>query len=260
MNDVERLSVGITGAAGVVGTALTTGLGGKYNMVLYDVRDLSEVRAARSVRVDLTDKGQLDGIFDGLDCLIHLAGDPRPDAPRQVTQRNNIEATSNVFEEARRAGVRKIVFASSNFYHQGAVMEALKGGRRRLISLDAPPSPLCLYAESKVFGEMVGRHLSYLGLQFVALRIGWTVEEDNPTHYAGHYMSAMFVSKRDLCQAFEKAISTDTTPATVRSESKFMSAFVISNNANRVFDLSETRDKLGFEPLDRYENYVDSSS
>ncbi|MBF0608897.1 MAG: NAD(P)-dependent oxidoreductase [Candidatus Magnetobacterium sp. LHC-1] len=246
-NADRRLKVGITGAAGVVGTALREGFAGRYDLVLYDMRDLSNVGTVRSMRVDLTDKGQLGGAFDGLDCLIHLAGDPRPDAPPHVTLRNNIEATSYVFEEARRAGTRKIVFASSNFYHQGAVMESLRGGRRRFIHLDAPPSPLCLYAESKVFGEMAGRHLAYLGMQFVALRIGWTVKEDNPRLYAGHYMGAMFVSKGDLTQAFEKAIGIDTT---------FLPAFVISNNANSVFDLSETREKLGFEPVDKYENYL----
>ena len=65
--------------------------------------------------------------FGGLDAIIHLAGNPRPDAPRESTIRNNFIATNFVFEEAKNAKAEKIVFASSNFYHQGAIMDILRG-------------------------------------------------------------------------------------------------------------------------------------
>ena len=109
-----------------------------------------------------------------------------------------------------------------------------------------PPTPLCLYGESKVFGESIGRHLSYLGMQFVALRIGWTVPEDNPAYYESDYMRAVFCSKRDLVQAFKKALEIETD---------FLPAFAVSNNTHGVFDLKETKEKLGFDPQDNYENY-----
>ncbi len=150
------------------------------------------------------------------------------------------------FEEARRAGVKKIVYASSNFYHEIAISEALQGTLRQKITLDMPPSPMCLYGESKVFGENLGRHLSYCGMQFVALRIGWTVPQDNPKAYGGNYMRAVFCSKRDLVQAFSKALEVDTN---------FLAAFAISDNSRAVFDLTETKEKLGFHPQDNAENY-----
>ncbi|MFH1339313.1 MAG: NAD(P)-dependent oxidoreductase [Candidatus Omnitrophota bacterium] len=238
--------VGITGAAGNIGRTLQKGLGEKYDLCLYDIKQTTPLCNAPFTKVDFAIKTELDGIFNGLDALIHLAGNPRPDAPRHLTFRNNFVATSFVFEEARRAGIKKIVYASSNFYHEAAISEVLQGSSHNLITLDMAPSPISLYGESKVFGENLGRHLSYLGMQFVALRIGWTVPEDNPAVYGGDYMRAVFCSKKDLVQAFDKALEVNT---------EFLAAFVTSNNIHNVFDLSETRKKLGFQPQDNAENY-----
>ncbi|RKY31315.1 MAG: hypothetical protein DRP74_05090 [Candidatus Omnitrophota bacterium] len=109
-----------------------------------------------------------------------------------------------------------------------------------------PPTPLCLYGESKVFGENLGRHLSHFGIQFAALRIGWSVPDDNPANYGGDYMRAVFCSHRDLIQAFSKAIEINTD---------FLIAYAVSNNTHNVFDLSETKKKLDFHPKDNAEDY-----
>jgi NAD+ dependent glucose-6-phosphate dehydrogenase len=242
----QMRKIGITGASGNIGTTLQKGLYQDYDLSLYDIRKGNLPPDARFSKADLAKKDEINGIFNGLDALIHLAGDPRPDAPPQQTFRNNFLATSLVFEEARRSGVKKIVYASSNFYHEAAIGEALQGTLGRLITLDMPPSPICLYGESKVYGENLGRHLSYLGMQFVALRIGWTVPQDNPKAYGGDYMRAVFCSKRDLVQAFSKALEVNTD---------FLAAFAVSDNSHAVFDLSETKEKLGFLPQDNAENY-----
>ncbi len=240
------MKVGITGASGNIGTTLQKGLSEKYKFCLYDLKPTSFPSGALFTKVDLGAKAELNGIFNGLEALIHLAGNPRPDAPRAQTFRNNFLATSLVFEQARAAGVKKIVYASSNFYHEAAIGEILRGDSKQRITLDMPPSPICLYGESKVFGENLGRHLSYFGMQFVALRIGWTVAEDDPALYGGDYMRAVFCSKRDLVQAFDKALEAQTD---------FLAAFVTSDNTHNVFDLAETRKKLGFAPLDNAEKY-----
>ena len=239
-------TVGITGAAGNIGTTLRKGLSGQYRLRLYDIREVRHTDEEEWIKVDSANPKELEGVFNGLDALIHLAGDPRPNAPSESTLRNNFRATSYVFEEARRAGVKKIVFASSNFYHEGSIGTALRGRSKQLITLGMQPTPDCLYGQSKVFGENVGLHLSYLGVQFVALRIGWTVPEDNPRLYGGDYMRAMFCSKRDLVQAFVRAVEVDAS---------FLTAFVISDNGRKVFDLRETKEKLGFSPQDDAERY-----
>lgn len=238
--------IGITGAAGNIGTTLQKALSSHYELTLYDLKDINTSFSVRCVKVDFGEQKQLAGVFDGLDALIHLAGDPRPNAPRQSTLRNNFTATSHVFEEARSAGIRKVVFASSNFYHEGDIAALLQRGTGPLITLDRAPTPQTLYGESKVFGEAVGRHLSHLGIKFAALRIGWTVPEDNPALYSGAYMRAVFCSHRDLVQAFTKAMESDRD---------YLVAFAVSDNSHAVFDLMETRKQLGFIPMDNAENY-----
>ncbi len=244
-DEVKIRKVGITGAGGNVGSTLQKGLSGAYELTVFDMRDIHQ-HEGRFVKVDFAESKQVEGVFSGLDALIHLAGDPRPNAPRAMTMRNNFLAASLVFEEARRAGVKKIVYASSNFYHERAIGEILEGTTKELITLDMPPSPLSLYGESKVFGEMAGRHLAYQGMQFVALRIGWTVPQDDPSVYGGDYMRAVFCSKRDLVQAVTRGLEIETG---------FLAAFAVSNNTHAVFDLAETRKKLGFNPRDNAEDY-----
>ncbi|MBN1913163.1 MAG: NAD(P)-dependent oxidoreductase [Candidatus Omnitrophica bacterium] len=238
--------IGITGAAGNIGTTHTEALRDKYELTLFDLKETRGKGSLKFIKVDLAERNRLNGIFKGLDCLIHLAGNPRPDVPAEVTIKNNFIATSYVFQQALEDNVKKIIFASSNFYHQGSVSEALSSRSKRLITLDMPPTPGCPYAESKVFAETIGRHLSYLGMQFIALRIGWTVPEDDPSLYAGEYMRAVFCSKRDLAQAFLKAIEINTG---------FLAAYAVSKNTKGVFDLAETRKKLGFDPQDDAEKY-----
>lgn len=242
----KRKKIGITGATGNIGTTLQNGLRDHYDLVLYDVKGGSSTPSAEFIKADLSQKGQMDGIFNGLDALIHLAGNPHPDAPREKTYKDNFLATSLVFEEALKAGVKKIVYASSNFYHEAAIGEKLMSPSYPLIRIDMAPSPVSLYGESKVYGENLGRHLSYRGMQFVALRIGWTIPQDNPRIYGGDYMRAVFCSKKDLVQAFTKGIEVETT---------FLAAYAVSDNTRAVFDLTDTKKKLGFIPEDNAENY-----
>jgi NAD+ dependent glucose-6-phosphate dehydrogenase len=194
----------------------------------------------------LADPTQLLGAFLGLDVLLHLAGNPSPAARREDTVRNNFVATSLVFDQAHKDGVKKIVFASSNFYHQRDIATALRSGGKQRIRLDDFPSPDCTYGESKVYGEHLGFHYSCLGMAFVALRIGWSVPEDNPSPYNSPYMRAMFCSQRDLVQSFERAVLSTHT---------FLTAFAISDNDEKVFDLAQTQLNLGFQPLDNSANY-----
>lgn len=241
MNDIKK--VGITGASGVLGTILQKGLSTKYDLKLFDINESSE---GNIIKCDFTDTEQVQGLFSGLDAIVHLAGDPRPNAPEELTYRNNFYSTSLAFEEARNSGVKKIVFASSNFYHQGDISRALQGQLKRKITLSDFPTPECLYGQSKVYGESLGKHLSHFGVQFVGLRIGWAVREDNPAMYGGLYMASMFCSHRDLTQAVHKSIEADID---------FTAAYAISDNDAKVFDLEGTREVIAYNPLDNSAEY-----
>src|SRR5262249_59087192 len=102
----------ITGAAGLIGTVLMRGLEGRYAV---SGVDRARRRLKNVVRVDLAKStaGRGRG-YDGADAVIDLATIPGLDTASEDVWRNNIPATMNSLEAARRAGVRRYVFASSN--------------------------------------------------------------------------------------------------------------------------------------------------
>ena len=125
------MKIAVTGASGKLGSEVARGLSAEG----HDVVRLDSVgpRAADFTRIDLTDGGSvadaLAGInerHDGLDAVVHLAAIPAGGIETDsATFHNNMTATFNVFQSARRAGIRRIVYASS---------ETLLG-----IPFDSPP-------------------------------------------------------------------------------------------------------------------------
>jgi len=119
------------------------------------------------------------------------------------------------------------------------------------IRLDDLPAPDSLYGVSKLFAENLGRYYAWeFGIQFIMLRIGSTFPEDDPSIWRGteheDHFRAMFLSKRDCVAAFTRALKVDAD---------YLLAYAISNNDRHVFDLTETREKLGFNPKDNAETY-----
>lgn len=248
-------NIGITGAEGHIGTVLRKELSATYNIHSFTLHPAS----FPSIAIDLSDPGKIKGAFKGLDAVIHLAADKSAFAPWESVIKNNTVATLNVFEECVRSGVKRLIFASSNHVQHGNTMlttpETLDPTKKIRMKLSDTPNPDSPYAISKLFGENLGRLYSkprnnYDGLVFVGLRIGWTLPEDDPTVETGtireDYMRAMFLSQRDLVQAFQRALEVDT---------RFTIAYAISNNDRRVFDLEETEKTLGFKPQDNAEEY-----
>ena len=243
--------VGITGADGTIGTILRQGLQGELQIKSFTLGP-SEFE---STEVDLSNAAAVEGIFVGLDAVIHLAADPSPSAPWESVRENNIEATFQVFEECRRSGVRRLIFATTNHTQHGNTIlttpETLDPNKNIRMKLEDPPNPDSLYAVSKLFGEHMGKLYSErYNLEFVGLRIGWITKENNPALKRGtpseNYMRAMFLSHRDGIQAFRRALEVNT---------RFMLAYAVSNNDRRVFDLEQTREQLGFEPQDNAETF-----
>ena len=254
MANQEKLryeNVGITGANGHIGTVLREGLQDLYKIKSFTLKATS----FPSVVLDLSDEDRIKGSFLGLDAVIHLAADVNPNSSWESISNNNIEATYQVFEECRRSGVKRIVFASTNHVMHGNTIlttpETLDATKKNLMKLTDPSNPDSLYAISKLFGENLGKLYSQqYGLEFVGLRIGWTIPEDDPSVKRGisaeDYIRAMFLSKRDCVQAFRCALEVPT---------QFVLGYAISNNDRKVFDLNETRQNLGYNPQDNAENY-----
>ena len=115
-------TVAVTGSSGKLGRHVVAHLADHgHRVIALDRHRDPRSPAAAFVRVDLTDTGQVlealtgvDDVHDGLDAVVHLAAIPAPGLTTNgATFANNIAATHNVFAAARRAGIRNVVWASS---------------------------------------------------------------------------------------------------------------------------------------------------
>ena len=107
----DRKNVLITGAAGLIGGLLQNGLKESYNVTGVDIRS---VDGFTSLVADTSDLDAVLPAYDGVDTVIDLASVPDQDSPWDVVYRNNLSSTYNALEAARRAGAKRVIFASSN--------------------------------------------------------------------------------------------------------------------------------------------------
>ncbi|MCU1557388.1 MAG: UDP-glucose 4-epimerase [Microbacteriaceae bacterium] len=113
------MRIAVTGASGKLGRSVVARLRDSGNSVT--ALDMVGERGPGFTQVDFTDYGQtadalftIDGRHDGLDAVVHLAAAPSGGIlPDSQTFHNNMTATFNVFQGARRAGIKRIVYASS---------------------------------------------------------------------------------------------------------------------------------------------------
>jgi len=230
----------ITGAAGNVGTAMRTLLSPSYRFRLHDQRPIADLREGEEAvtAADVTDLPALEPAFAGVDAVLHLAGNPRVPATWDEVRGPNVEGTFNVYEAARRSGVRKVVLATTNhvmgFYN-------LQG--QYPIRTDQPIRPDSYYGVSKAFGEALARYYSdAFGMSMICVRIGWFL----PKPHVGHALG-LWVSPRDLAQLFGLALETPL-PFGIYNGT--------SNNRRNHWDLQNARRDLGYAPVDDSEEYA----
>src|SRR5260221_3376486 len=140
----------VTGAAGGIGTRLRKLLKGHYPSIRWsDIRKPNDLAPDETfMAADLADFSAVEKIVAGVDGIVHLGG-YSIEGPWQTILNANIVGCYNLFEAARRAGVKRVVFASSNhavgFYP-----------RAKRIGINMPVRPDSRYGVSKAFGEAPG--------------------------------------------------------------------------------------------------------
>ncbi|MFP6570263.1 MAG: NAD(P)-dependent oxidoreductase [Dehalococcoidia bacterium] len=247
---VELKKVLITGGAGLIGEVLRDHLSDRYS--LYSL-DLKEAVGIPSFIGDLSDMEAIIPAFEGQHTVVHLAADRRAYSDWPSTLDNNIIATFNVFEAAKRAGVKRVVFASSNHSQGGFYLDdpwkLITEGRfdelepgYRLVNEDDRIRPDGYYGVSKAFGEALGSYYDdYHGLSSIHLRIGWVISDDDPSF--SPFALSLWLSHQDTAQAVAKAIDA---PDSLR----YAVTYVTSNNRWKIFSIDRAREVLGYEPRD----------
>jgi uronate dehydrogenase len=228
----------LSGAGGQIGSVLRPKLlerdvnlrsgGGLHPLT--PVSDAEEVTHG-----DLREPHAVDSLLRNVDVLIHLAGTSVERPLPEITE-NNLRALHEVYEGARRHGVKRIVFASSN--HAFGMYPV--GDK---LSIGAPFRPDGLYGLSKAWGEAMTRmYWDKHGIEGISLRIGSALER--PTEF--RHLST-WLGYDDLVQLIMCCIQAPRV--------EYLAVWGVSNNTRSYWDNSAA-ERIGYRPMQNAEDYA----
>lgn len=250
----------VTGAAGVIGTAVREMLSDRY-----EITCLTRSPADFPSHVaDITDLDAIQPAFRGVDAVVHLAASASVESTWYEILPNNLIGTYNVFEAARREGVETVVFASSNhtigLYELEGAPEIYELDDERVYDHTVEVRPDSLYGVSKVYGEALGRHyVDMYGMRVFNLRIGSVREADDPrdpsiaqasppllnletVEQRYKRMRSTWLSRRDCCDLIARCLDNE--------ELNWAVVYGISDNPRQFWDLTHAKSLLGYDPKD----------
>jgi uronate dehydrogenase len=226
----------LTGAAGGIATVVRPVLRELAEaVVLTDHVDVPALAPSeRFVRAGLEDPAPWPALAAGCDAVLHLGAVP-DEAAFDVLAGPNLHGAFHVYDAARRAGVRRVVVASTGrttgFYPVG---ERLDG--------DTTPRPDGLYAATKAFSEALGRmYADRFGMEVVALRIGRFAERPETVRDLSTWLS------HDDARRLVRAALTAPVDG-------YLGVYGVSANTRGWWDLPPS---LGYVPEDDAEAYAD---
>jgi nucleoside-diphosphate-sugar epimerase len=246
--------IAVTGANGTIGTRLCADLARDHDVVRIDLQDAD-------VNADVRDFDAMVRAMQGCESVVHLAGAVAVDLDWETNYSVNIGGTYNVYEAARRNGLKRIVFASSNHCvgmnevdNAPSIYEPAFG---LVVGTDAPYRPDGLYGVWKAFGETLGRYYSDKhGMQVACVRIGSITQADDPRDQSVRESSgwlgltdeqkfkryaATWMSQRDFARLVRAILAREVPYAVV---------YGVGDNLTRFWDLEPGRAMYGFWPQD----------
>lgn len=238
MTDADDKSrrIVFTGASGGIGTMTRPLLAKLYpGLVLSDRVKPKDLQPGETfVAADLTRPEEVAAAVKGAHSIIHLGGHSVEGTWDQILQ-SNIIGCYNVFEAAREAGVKRVIFASSNhavgFYP-----------RKRKIRTDVTVRPDSRYGVSKAFGEALGAlYADKHGMAVTCLRIG----NVGPRPLDVRRLS-IWISPEDIVQLFRIGLE--------HPDIRFDILYGASDNEASWWDNSRAR-QLGYRPTGKGENH-----
>ena len=236
MSNHKSRRILFTGAAGGIGTMIRPLLAPLYpGLVLSDkVKPANLLPAENFVAADLTKPDEVAAAVKGADCVIHLGGFS-VEGPWDTILQANIIGCYNMLEAARQAGVKRLIFASSNhavgFYP-----------RKRKIGTDVTVRPDSRYGVSKAFGEALGALYSDKhGMRVTCLRIGNVGARPLDVRRL-----AIWISPEDIVQLIQIGLE--------HPDIRFEIVYGASDNASAWWDNSRAR-QLGYRPKGKSEDH-----
>jgi uronate dehydrogenase len=234
---MNRKKVLVTGAAGRIGQVLRRGLADRYDLRLMYHRTVLEAEEGEEVVMgSVADLAPIEAAVDGVDAVVHMAGDPSTRATWESVLEKNIQGVYCTYEACKNKGVKRVVFASTNHvtgcYEQEGVYT----------TPELPERPDSLYGVSKAFGEDLGRYyVDQYGLEVICLRIGSFQPDSAVSERKGDRILSTWLSHRDCVQLVWRSIEADV---------RYGIYYGISGNTRAYWDIQSARHELGYAPED----------
>ena len=228
----------ITGAAGNLGRELRHGLAPLATTLrITDRDDMGPV--AKNEEVVTCELGDFDGmmkVVEGCDTIVHF-GAASNERPWTEILESSIKGGYNVYEAARRHGIKRIVYASS--------IHAVGYERREVgADTDTPHNPDTLYGVSKCFVEDLAKlYFNKFGIESACLRINSCFPKPVDRRHL-----ATWLSFSDLNHLVERCLVSERIGHTV--------VYGISANQEAFFSNHKVA-HLGYRPKDSAELYRD---
>jgi uronate dehydrogenase len=236
----------VTGSTGRIGRAVCAALLARGHRV----RGFDRVPSpglADAAEGDITRRADVARAMAGVETLIHLAATPDEDDFPTALLPNNVAGLYHVLEEARLAGVRRVILASS-----GQVVRGHAGPFP--ITPDMPTSPRNWYAATKVLAEAAAQVYAHAhGLEVLVIRCGWCPRSADHARELERspFGPASYLSPADAGRCFAAAVEVEPAP-------RFAVIFATSRPVGPPrYDLGVARALLGYEPRDRWPGGLD---
>lgn len=234
----------ITGSNGFIGRTISPYLE-KYSFTLKSFDRAKSECIDDAFEGDLTDLKSLQKAINGVDCIIHLAAcSDDADFTSQLVP-SNVIGIFNIFEAARIARVKRIIFASS-------CQSADLVGNKNHISVSYR-FPTDHYGLTKLWAEDLAQMYSRcFGLSVLVIRLGWVVRSLAEFEYMRLLPGGkeLFLSHNDLRVFFRCSLHSAPT--------MFDIVYAFSKQEEpELFDMEPSRRLLGYEPIDSYPNGLD---
>lgn len=227
----------LTGPTGRIGSVLRSRLAGRYAQLrLGDIVPMGAAGDREELcQMNLDDPASLERACEGIDTVVHLAGQSiEADWPKILNA--NIAGSYNLFEAARRQGVKRVVFASS--HHSAGFYR-----RERRLDNTSPPRPDSRYGLSKAFGEALGRYYAdKFGMSVACIRIGVCRTRPEDVRHL-----SIWISEADMARLVSRCIEAPTY--------HFLMLYGISAN-DRAFWANPDAKQIGYVPQDNAETYA----
>jgi uronate dehydrogenase len=191
----------------------------------------------------LTNESDIARAMTGVQTVIHLAATPDDADFLAEIVPNNIIGVYHIFEQAQKAGVKRMVVASS-----GQVVWYQRMTGPLPIGVDVQPTPRYWYAAAKLFLEGAGRAFAEkFGIEVIAVRLGWCprTPEQVEEIRAEEWAQDVYLSPGDAGRFFACA-------AEATLQDKFNVVYATSRAKRVMYDLETTKTLVGFEPQESW--------